>query len=482
LIHPGPMTSSLLTNFLKVYDESILRDRIRQNLVDWATSVMASSGLTPSAHHRFLLSRLDDVAKGTIKRLMILMPPGSAKSTYASVIFPIWWFIQHPKTSIISVSHTATLVENFSRRILALIAEHHIKLGFNVLANDHSASHWQTDAGGEYFAVGLRGAITGRRADLVIIDDPIRSMRDAESAKHQQYVWDWYTSELATRLKPDARVVLVMTRWHEQDLGGQLTARSHEDWHIVRLPAIAEMDDPIGRPPGAPLWPDWESLESLNQKQAMIGSRVWSALFQQSPRPSTGHLFNVTKIQTIDKEKPEQPESVKAVRAWDLATTPSSDHNDPDWSVGLKMCQQASGQYLIEDIVRLRGNYRTVQDAILSTARLDGRSVVISLPIDPGQAAQYQISQLSALLSGYRIYASREQGSKFSRAAPVAAQLEAGNLAARPGPWYQQFIDELSSFPHGSKDDQVDALSRAFMTLCDFPKGSRRLFVPFNTR
>ena len=213
---------------------------------------MMSSGLAPAAHHRFLLESLDLITEGEVKRLLVLMPPGSAKSTYTSVIFPIWWFMQHPRSSVIAASHTATLVEHFSRRIQALIDEHHNKIGFDLLPGDRSASHWRTSTGGEYYAVGVRGAITGRRADLVIIDDPVKSMGEADSAKHRQYVWDWYTAELTTRLKPDARIVIIMTRWHQQDLGGQLIARGSEDWRILRLPAIAEDCDPIGRPPGAP--------------------------------------------------------------------------------------------------------------------------------------------------------------------------------------------------------------------------------------
>ena len=132
--------------------------------------------------------------------------------------------------------------------------------------------------------------------------------------------------------------------------------------------------------------------------------------------------------------------------------------------------------------MRQRGNYRAIQDLILSTARADGYSVVISLPIDPGQAGKSQIAQLSSHLAGYRIYTSREQGSKMSRALPVAAQVEAGNFAVRRGPWNQIFIDELMSFPQGAKDDQVDAMSRAFITLLDLPNSSRQLYVPFNAR
>jgi len=476
------MTSSSLPNFLKLLDESTLRDRVRTNLIDWAADVMMSSGLVPSAHHRFLLNKLDLVTKGRIKRLLILMPPGSAKSTYTSVIFPIWWFIQHPRSSVIAASHTASLVEHFSRRIQTLVDSHHFQIGFDLQANDRSASHWRTNAGGEYFAVGVRGAITGRRADLVVIDDPIKSMGEADSAKHRQYLWDWYTAELITRLKPDARVVIVMTRWHEQDLGGRLTARDSEEWRIIRLPAIAENNDPMGRPQGAPLWPEWEDLEALYKKQILVGSRIWSALFQQSPLSDTARLFNVDLLKTIDQGQSLQLSHGRVVRAWDLAATAVTGRHDPDWTVGLKLAQEESGRYIVEDIVRLRDNYRVVQETIVTTARSDGHPVIVSLPIDPGQAGKSQAAQLSSLLAGYRVYTSREQGSKWSRAMLVATQIEAGNFAVRRGAWYQALIDELSSFPQGAKDDQIDALSRAFITLSDFPNTGRRLFVPFNVR
>jgi predicted phage terminase large subunit-like protein len=444
--------------------------------------MMAASGFTPAAHQRHLLNYLDLISKGEIKRLLVLMPPGSAKSTYASVIFPIWWFIQHPRSAVIATSHTAALGEYFSRRIHSLLGEHHYQIGFGLLAGDRSASHWRTSAGGEYFAVGIHGAITGRRADLVIIDDPIRSIAEASSEKHRSHIWDWYTAELMTRLKPDARVVIVMTRWHEQDLAGRLLACDGDAWRVLRLPAIAEDNDPIGRPRGAPLWPGWESLEALTKKQSVVGSRIWSALFQQSPHPITESLFNITLLQTIDGSLFDQSQSRRVVRAWDLASTPAIGQNNPDWTVGLKLAQLEDGRYIIENVIRLRDNYRTVQETILSTARSDGHSVIISLPIDPGQAGKGQIAQMSSLLSGFRIYSSREQGSKWSRAQLVAAQIEVGNFAVLQAPWRQAFIDELSQFPNGEKDDQVDALSRAVITLADLPHGGRRVFVPFNVR
>src|SRR5580692_9223724 len=190
------MIRNSFAKLLKFHDESTLREQIRTNLLDWAADIMNAVGLAPSAHHRVLLQYLSRIANGEIKRLIVLMPPGSAKSTYVSVIFPIWWFIQHPRSSVIAVSHTASLVESFSRRIHAIVDEHHHKIGFNIRADDRSIARWKTDTGGEYVAVGIRGAITGLRADLVIIDDPIKSMGDAESLSKRDYLWDWYTSEL----------------------------------------------------------------------------------------------------------------------------------------------------------------------------------------------------------------------------------------------------------------------------------------------
>ena len=476
------MTSSLLVGLLKLHDELVLRDQIRTNLIDWAIDVMAPSGLVPSAHQRFLLSKLDHVAKGSIKRLMVLMPPGSAKSTYSSVIFPVWWFIQHPRSSVIAVSHTASLAEHFSHRIQVLVDDHRNRIGFEIRPGDRSADHWGTSEGGEYFATGIRGAITGRRADLVIVDDPIKSMAEAESARHRQYIWDWYTTDLTTRLKPDARIVVVMTRWHEQDLAGQLIANSAEDWTILRLPSLAEQEDPIGRPPGSPLWPEWENLDALERKRALVGRHVWSALFQQAPLSSTRRLFDVSKLQPVDNERAGRTPTGKTVRAWDLAATLPSGHDNPDWTVGLKLNLEQGGRYVIEDVVRIRETHNVVQDTIRSTAASDGHSVVISLPIDPGQAGKGQIGQLSSVLSGYRIYTSRERGSKLSRASLAASQVNAGNFSILRGAWNQNLIDELSCFPQGEKDDQVDALSRAFITLSDFPTSGRRLYLPYNHR
>jgi predicted phage terminase large subunit-like protein len=238
----------------------------------------------------------------------------------------------------------------------------------------------------------------------------------------------------------------------------------------------------MGRPLGAPLWPNWENLEALTIKQAAVGSRVWSALFQQSPQLANGAIFNVGAIETISEIQPLERLPVKSVRAWDLAATVPSEYRDPDWTVGVKLSSYQDGLCVVEDVIRLRANHRTVQETIMSTARLDGHSVIVSLPIDPGQAGKSQAAHLSAMLVGYRVYASREQGSKISRAMRVAAQVEAGNLAVRRALWNQAFIQELGEFPNGPKNDQIDALSRAVSTLSELADGIRRLTLPYGIR
>jgi len=476
------MISSLLSALSKLHDESTLRERIRANLNEWASELLEPLGLTPRAHHRILLSCLDRIATGELRRLLVLMPPGSAKSTYTSVVFPIWWFIQHPRSSIIAVSCTSSLVEHFSRQIIGIVEENPKRVGFSLKSGDRSASHWRTTTGGEYFAAGVRGTVIGRRADIVIVDDPVRSMAEADNPRHRRHLWEWYSSELISRLKPGGRIVVVMTRWHEQDLAGRLLDQDPGGWHVLRLPALAEPGDPMGRPLGAALWPEWESAEALEQKRAVVGPRVWAALFQQSPQGPEDRLFEVGRIGSQDPETHRSPVRQRTVRAWDLAATAASGENNPDWTVGVKLSHDERGAFVVEDVVRLREDWGHVREVIVSTARSDGHSVVVGLPIDPGQAGKAQVGAISSSLVGYRVFASRESGTKWSRALPVASQIAAGNVSVRKGAWNREFFDELRAFPGGEKDDQVDALSRAMNTLSEFPESGRRLFVPFNLR
>ena len=185
--------------------ELLLRRSVRRSLTEWSRL----NGFEPAAHHKLLIDRLEAVTRGEIDRLAIFMPPGSAKSTYASALFPPWYLAQNPAKSVIAASHTAELAERWGRRVRNLVSEHAPRLGYAIAADNQSAGRWATSADGEYYAAGVGGSITGRRADLVVIDDPVRSREDAESETVREKVWDWYRADLITRLKPGASVVLV---------------------------------------------------------------------------------------------------------------------------------------------------------------------------------------------------------------------------------------------------------------------------------
>jgi predicted phage terminase large subunit-like protein len=402
---------------------------------------------------------------------MLLMPPGSAKSTYASLLFPAWWLARHPTTSVITASHTARLAEHFGRGVRTLLSEHAPRLNIRLRHDSRAAGRFLTECGGEYFAIGVHGAVTGRRADLALIDDPIRSRMDAESPAARERLWNWYRTELVTRLKPNAKTVLVMTRWHTDDLAGRLIQQG--GWKVLRLPALAESFDPLDREPGEALWPEWEDSQALLEKQATLGERGFAALFQQAPQADSGHLFDLSRIPFVDA----LPAGV-AVRAWDLAGV-GEGNGDPDWTAGVKLLRDEAGRYVVEDVCRVRKPSAEINTVVLDVANQDGESVLIALPKDPGQAGLYQISVLTAALAGFRVLSSPETGSKMLRAEGVASQIAVGNVRLKRGSWNTAFLEELSTFPRGKKDDQVDALSRAFAILAASQRSARYTLLPF---
>ena len=457
--------------------ERTLRKTVRADLAAWAALALAPRGHQPAAHHRLILAELEHLAAARTDRLMLLLPPGSAKSTYASLVFPPWWLARHPRSSIIATSHTASLARHFGRGVRGLVEAHAPRLGYQLDPASRAAHRFATNAGGEYYATGVRGPITGRRADLILIDDPVKSQAEADSPAARDQLWNWFRSDLSTRLKPGGRIVLVMTRWHPDDLGGRIQD-GPDPWRILRLPALAEPQDPLGRKPGDPLWPEWEDATGIARKRALIGERAFAALFQQDPRHRTGRLFHAAKITLADDLMP----TTGAVRAWDLAATAETRGRDPDYTVGLKLARDPASGFVVLDIVRLRGGPHEVEQTLVATAAADGPAVPIGLPQDPGQAGKQQIRNLAARLAGYRVIASPETGAKENRALPAASQVNNGNVTLRRAPWNRNFIEELQDFPDGTKDDQVDALSRAMSMLTDVSAPARKANVPIFTR
>jgi predicted phage terminase large subunit-like protein len=247
----------------------------------------------PAAHHRLILRELEAVERGEIRKLMVCLPPGSAKSTYASMIFPAWYLGRNPTNPIIAASHTLELAETFGRRVRNIYASpaHRNVFGVTVAQDSGAAGRWETERGGEYFASGVGGSIAGRRASLALIDDPVKSREDADSDIRRARVWSWYTSDFLPRLKPNASQIVIMTRWHEDDLGGRILDRERDDWRVIELPMEAMPGDPLGRRPGERLWPEWFTEEMVETAKKDV--RAWNALYQQRPASEEGDFFKL---------------------------------------------------------------------------------------------------------------------------------------------------------------------------------------------
>jgi predicted phage terminase large subunit-like protein len=317
-------------------------------------------------------------------------------------------------------------------------------------------------------ACGILSGITGNRANGIIIDDPIKGREQANSETVRAKTWDAYEDDLKTRLIPGGWIVLIQTRWHEDDIAGRILpsdwkgesgrilCKDGNEWEVLCLQARCEVDnDPLDRKQGEYLWPEW--FDRKHWAQFEQNARTWAALYQQRPTPLDGDLFKPDQISVIDALPEGQ---IQWVRGWDLAST-----TDGDYTAGVKLGRLPDNRFIIADVVRLRVGPELRDAALVNTAALDGKKTKQSIPQDPGQAGKTQVLYLTRSLVGYTVVTSPETGDKVTRAEPVAAQVNVGNVSMLRGDWNLAFINELRAFPNGANDDQVDGLSRAFAEL-----------------
>lgn len=265
------------------------RERIRSSFTEWCRF----RGFEPARHHQLIIKELEAVARGDNSKLALFLPPGSAKSTYGSILFPPW-YMQAASGNVLAASHTTELAEKWGRKVRNSVNEHSVELGIRLAEDSQAAGRWALDSGLEYYSAGVGTGIAGFRAKFGIIDDPIRSRQDADSELIRDRIWDWYINDFRTRLVPGAAEILIQTRWHEDDLGGWLLEeekRGGDKWEVLSLPAVAETHDPLGREVGEPLWPEWQDGTALQRVRDAVGPRTWSALFQQRPQPDEGTYF-----------------------------------------------------------------------------------------------------------------------------------------------------------------------------------------------
>jgi predicted phage terminase large subunit-like protein len=410
-----------------------------------------------AAHLLYIRAQLDRVTRGDIDRLMLFVPPRHGKSELATVRYPVWRMECDPTLTVIVGAYNKLLADSFSRKARRIAHER-----FALDDERKAADEWQTEQGGVFRAAGVGTGVTGKGARLIVIDDPVKSREEANSPAYRERVWNWYRDDLYTRLEPGGAIILIMTRWHEDDLAGRILASEDgPNWTVVSLPALAEDDDPLGRAPGAALWPARFDEVDLERIRTVLGTQSFTALYQQRPTALEGGLFKRGWFDIVQAV----PAQVRRVRYWDKAGTDS----DGDYTAGALIAMDGDGLYYVADVVRGQWSALERERIIRQTAELDGRDVPIWVEQEPGSGGKESAQATIRALAGWTVRAERVTGDKLSRAQPFAAQCEARNVKLVRAPWNAAFLDELTMFPNGRHDDQVDASSGAFAKLARPP-------------
>jgi predicted phage terminase large subunit-like protein len=421
-------------------------------------------GYQAAKHHRLIARHLEAVERGDINRLMIFMPPRSGKSMLVSEFFPAWYLGRNPTHYLIAATYAQDLADDFGRKVRNQIADpgyQQIFPGVTLQGDSQSAKRFHViqqrpdghppELSGAYFATGIGGPMSGRGSHLLLIDDAVKNRQDAESATIRQTNKDWYTSTAYTRLMPGGKVVLVMTRWHQDDLAGWLLdTHGHENWTVLNLPAIAEVDDEIDRKPGDALWPEAFPLERLEKIRTSIGSRDWSALYQQRPAPAEGGMVKADWFRRYDRPRDDYQ---MIVQSWDTAIK-ADEINDPSccttWGI------RPDGYDLLQVLVR-RLEYPALKRLVQSQAHAFGPSAILIEDKASGQ----QLLQDLRVSTQLPLIGILPVSDKVTRLSAVSAMIEAGKLALpTQAAWLTDYEAEMLTFPNAANDDQVDSTSQ----------------------
>ena len=381
--------------------------------------------------------------------------------------FPVWYLSTFPEKRIILASYEANFAASWGMKVRDSLRDaHELGLSDVTIRGDVSArGEWQLDGheGGMYTA-GVGGAITGRGANVLLIDDPVKNAEEANSPVYREKGWEWYRSTAHTRLEPGGAVVLIMTRWNKDDMGGRLLDQSTGEWEVINFPAIAEEKDDLEREAGEALWPARFPVDRLLEIKDTVGSYWWAALYQQNPTSREGGMFERSWFEIVD----EAPEEARRVRYWDRAATVGG-----DFTSGTKMSTVDGITFFVEHVHRLRGTPGKNADEITGQAHVDGRHVRVRMEQEPGSSGKDTIWMYKQLLEGFDFKGDPVTGSKELRAENIAIDAEAGNVKLVRGDWNQAFLDEIDDFPHGVHDDQVDSTSGAYNALAKQKRPAR---------
>ena len=415
------------------------------------------------AHHKRMADAFERVANGTCKRLIINMPPRHTKSEFASYLLPAWFLGKYPGKKVIQASHTAELAVGFGRKVRNLVDSdvyHEIFPDLHLQSDSKAAGRWNTSKGGDYFAIGVGGAVTGKGADVLIIDDP-HSEQEAAMAASNPDVYDkvieWYTSGPRQRLQPGGAIVIVMTRWSQRDLTGQVlkaaAQRSGEDWEVIEFPAIL--------PSGNPLWPQFWSLEELEALRNELPNSKWQAQYQQNPVGNESAIVKREWWQLWEQDRPPACEYI--LQTWDTAF---EKNNRADYSAGTTWGifkndeDYGNSNIILLNTYKKRVEYPDLKRDVLkeyNTYEPDG------VLIEKKASGAPLIYDLRAMGIPVQEFTPGKGQDKIARLNAVSDIIASGKVWVPQTRWAEELVDEVAEFPSGEHDDLVDATTLALM-------------------
>lgn len=415
-------------------------------------------------HHKIIAEAFERVARGELKRLIINMPPRHTKSEFASYLLPSWFLGKFPDKKVIQTAHTAELAVGFGRKVRNLVGSSEFQKifpGVRLRQDSKAAGRWNTSDGGEYFAIGVGGAVTGKGADLLIIDDP-HSEQEGQRIDSAVFdrVHEWYTSGPRQRLQPGGSIVMVMTRWHKRDLTGQILKASieregSEEWELIEFPAIL--------PSGHSLWPEFWPLAELEALRAELPAAKWSSQYQQDPSAEESAIVKREWWKEWEEEDP--PESKYIIQSWDTAflKTQRADFSAcTTWGVFYK--EDGSGKsvpnLILLDAYKERLEFPELKQRAYSMWKEWNPDSFIVEGRAAGMPLIFELRQMGIPVQEYTPSRGND---KVARVNAVADLFSSGVIWAPARRWAEEVIEEFASFPTGDHDDLVDSSTQALI-------------------
>lgn len=445
------------------YQDAILREKAQNSFMAFVKAMWP--GFIHGRHHAVMAKKFEDIAAGKLKRLIINMPPRHTKSEFASYLLPAWFLGKYPGKKIIQTSNTAELAVGFGRKVRNLVdGETYAKVFPNVsLRHDSKAAgRWSTNANGEYFAIGVGGTVTGKGADLLIIDDP-HSEQEAALAANDPAVYDkvyeWYSSGPRQRLQPGGSIVIVMTRWGKRDLTGQVikasAQRGGDEWQVIEFPAIL--------PSGNPLWPEFWSLNELSSLKEELPHPKWQAQYQQDPTSEGSAIVKREWWKIWEEDSPPHVDMI--IQAWDTAFEKNSraDYSAcTTWGVFHHPDDTGKDQanLILLNAFRDRLEFPELKKRVLEQYKEWNPDGLI---IEKKASGAPLIYELRAMGVPVQEFTPTKGNDKITRLNAVSDLFASSRIWVPNTNWAEEVVEEVASFPNGEHDDYVDSVSLALM-------------------